>query len=80
MSRDILKLNIQTKKRRTSRNMRRKENQEKLAMMTHQTPLQVKMKKPMMTKKEDDSSSENYGWQSGAGHAGRPAGKKRGAD
>jgi len=27
--------------------MRRKENQEKLAMMTHQAPLQVKLKKPI---------------------------------
>jgi len=45
VNRVILKLNVPTKRGKTSRSMRRKENQEELLMMTHQGPLQVMKKK-----------------------------------
>jgi len=45
VNRVILKLNVPTKREKTSRSMRRKENQKELTMMTHQAPHQVKMKK-----------------------------------
>jgi len=45
VNRVILKLNVPTKRGKTSRSMKRKENQEELTMMTHQAPLQVMKKK-----------------------------------
>jgi len=43
----ILKPNVPTKRGKTSRSIRRKENQEELTMMSHQAPLQVMKKKQM---------------------------------
>ena len=40
----ILKLNVLTKRGKTSRSMRRKENQEEFTMITPQAPFQVKKK------------------------------------
>jgi len=45
VNRVILKLNVLIKRGKTSRSMRRKENQEKLKMLTPQALLQVKKKK-----------------------------------
>ena len=45
VNRVILKLNVPKKRGKTSRSMRRKENQEELIMMTHRAPLQVMKKK-----------------------------------
>jgi len=41
----ILKLNVLTKRGKTSRSMRRKENQEEFTMITPQASLQMKKKK-----------------------------------
>jgi len=50
VNRVILKLNVLTKRGKTSRSMRRKENQEELIMMTHQALLQVMKKKQIYVK------------------------------